>query len=90
VPGGVKRSLFVDTTREENARDVRLNHGYMIDSVRHAVPFIRRAGRDGGSSTSRRSRPIEREEKLKLTGSAKVKLSGLREVAANRLEEDER
>ncbi len=31
-----------------------------------------------------------REEELKLTGSAKVKLSGLRELAAKRLEEDER
>ncbi len=47
VPGGVKRSLFVDTTREENARDVRLNYGYVIDSVRRAVPLIRRAGRGG-------------------------------------------
>ena len=47
VPGGVKRSLFVETTREENARDIRLNYGYVIDSVRRAIPLIRRGGRGG-------------------------------------------
>jgi NAD(P)-dependent dehydrogenase (short-subunit alcohol dehydrogenase family) len=48
LPGGVKRSLFVNTTREQNARDIRLNYGYVIDSVRRAIPLIRR-GRRGGS-----------------------------------------
>jgi NAD(P)-dependent dehydrogenase (short-subunit alcohol dehydrogenase family) len=48
VVGGVKRSLFMKTTREENARDVRLNYGYVIDSVRRAVPLIRKGG-NGGS-----------------------------------------
>jgi NAD(P)-dependent dehydrogenase (short-subunit alcohol dehydrogenase family) len=48
VVGGVKRSLFMKTTREENARDVRLNYGYVIDSVRRAVPLIRNGG-NGGS-----------------------------------------
>jgi NAD(P)-dependent dehydrogenase (short-subunit alcohol dehydrogenase family) len=47
VAGGVKRSLFVDTAREENARDIRLNYGYVIDSVRRAIPLIRRGGRGG-------------------------------------------
>jgi len=47
VPGGVKRSLFVNTTREDNARDIRLNYGYVIDSVRRAIPLIRRGGRGG-------------------------------------------
>ncbi|HMK87308.1 MAG TPA: SDR family oxidoreductase [Steroidobacteraceae bacterium] len=47
VAGGVKRSLFVETTREDNARDVRLNYGYVIDSVRRAIPLIRRGGRGG-------------------------------------------
>jgi NAD(P)-dependent dehydrogenase (short-subunit alcohol dehydrogenase family) len=47
VAGGVKRSLFVETTREDNARDIRLNYGYIIDSVRRAVPLIRRGGRGG-------------------------------------------
>jgi NAD(P)-dependent dehydrogenase (short-subunit alcohol dehydrogenase family) len=48
VAGGVKRSLFVESTREDNARDIRLNYGYIIDSVRRAVPLIRRG--DGGGS----------------------------------------
>jgi NAD(P)-dependent dehydrogenase (short-subunit alcohol dehydrogenase family) len=45
--GGVKRSLFLNTTREDNARDIRLNYGYVIDSVRRAVPLIRKGGRGG-------------------------------------------
>src|SRR5512139_1149542 len=45
--GGVKRSLFLDTSREDNARDIRLNYGYVIDSVRRAVPQIRKGGRGG-------------------------------------------
>jgi NAD(P)-dependent dehydrogenase (short-subunit alcohol dehydrogenase family) len=47
VAGGVKRSLFVETTREENARDIRLNYGYIIDSVRRAIPLMRKGGRGG-------------------------------------------
>jgi NAD(P)-dependent dehydrogenase (short-subunit alcohol dehydrogenase family) len=47
LPGGVQRSLFVDTTRDQNARDIRLNYGYVIDSVRRAIPLIRRGGRGG-------------------------------------------
>lgn len=48
VVGGVKRSLFLETAREDNARDIRLNYGYVLDSVRRAAPLIRRSG-DGGS-----------------------------------------
>jgi NAD(P)-dependent dehydrogenase (short-subunit alcohol dehydrogenase family) len=48
VVGGVSRSPFLDTTREQNARDIRLNYGYVIDSVRRAVPLMRRSG-EGGS-----------------------------------------
>ncbi len=48
VVGGVERALFLETTREQNARDVRLNYGYVLDSVRRAVPLIRR-GAQGGS-----------------------------------------
>ncbi len=48
LAGGVQRSLFLDTTREQNARDIRLNYGYVIDSVRRAVPLMRRGG-EGGS-----------------------------------------
>jgi len=47
LPGGVKRSLFVNTTPEQNARDIQLNFGYVIDSVRRAIPLIRRGGRGG-------------------------------------------
>jgi NAD(P)-dependent dehydrogenase (short-subunit alcohol dehydrogenase family) len=47
VAGGVKRALFAETTREDNARDIRLNYGYIIDSVRRAIPLIRRGGRGG-------------------------------------------
>jgi NAD(P)-dependent dehydrogenase (short-subunit alcohol dehydrogenase family) len=47
VVGGVARSLFTDTTREQNARDIRLNYGYVIDSVRRAAPLIRKGGRGG-------------------------------------------
>ena len=47
VAGGVKRSPFVESTREDNARDIRLNYGYVIDSVRRAIPLIRRGARGG-------------------------------------------
>jgi NAD(P)-dependent dehydrogenase (short-subunit alcohol dehydrogenase family) len=47
VVGGVKRALFLETTREQNARDIRLNYGYVLDSVRRAIPLIRRGGRGG-------------------------------------------
>lgn len=47
VAGGVRRALFESTTRDDNARDIRLNYGYIIDSVRRAIPLIRRGGRGG-------------------------------------------
>ena len=47
VAGGVKRSLFLKTTRDDNARDIRLNYGYIIDSIRRAIPLIQRGGRGG-------------------------------------------
>jgi NAD(P)-dependent dehydrogenase (short-subunit alcohol dehydrogenase family) len=47
VAGGVRRSLFVETTREDNANDIRLNYGYVIDSVHRAIPLLRRSGRGG-------------------------------------------
>jgi 3-oxoacyl-[acyl-carrier protein] reductase len=48
VAAGVKRSLFMNTTREDNVRDIRLNYGYVIDSCRRAIPLIRNGG-NGGS-----------------------------------------
>ena len=47
VVGGVKRSPFMETTPEQNARDIRLNYGYVIDSVRRAVPLLRNSGKGG-------------------------------------------
>jgi NAD(P)-dependent dehydrogenase (short-subunit alcohol dehydrogenase family) len=47
VVGGVQRKLFLETTREQNSRDIRLNYGYVLDSVRRAVPLIRRSGQGG-------------------------------------------
>ena len=48
VVGGVKRGAFLESTREQNEIDIRLNYGYVIDSVRRAVPLIRKSG-SGGS-----------------------------------------
>jgi NAD(P)-dependent dehydrogenase (short-subunit alcohol dehydrogenase family) len=47
LAGGVRRGLLLDTTRDDDARDIRLNYGYVIDSVRHAVPLLRRGGAGG-------------------------------------------
>jgi NAD(P)-dependent dehydrogenase (short-subunit alcohol dehydrogenase family) len=47
VAGGTSRALFVETTREQNANDLRLNYGYVIDSCRRAIPLIRKGGRGG-------------------------------------------
>jgi NAD(P)-dependent dehydrogenase (short-subunit alcohol dehydrogenase family) len=37
----------VETTREQNAREIRLNYGYIIDSARSAIPLIRKGCRGG-------------------------------------------
>lgn len=47
VPANCKRSLFENSTREDNARDIRMNYGYIIDSCRRAIPLLRKSG--GGS-----------------------------------------
>ncbi len=47
VPANCKRSLFVNSTREDNARDIRMNYGYIIDSCRRAIPLLRKSGRGG-------------------------------------------
>jgi NAD(P)-dependent dehydrogenase (short-subunit alcohol dehydrogenase family) len=47
VAGGVKRSLFMNTTREDNAGDIRLNYGYVVDSCRRAIPLLRAGGKGG-------------------------------------------
>src|SRR5260370_7556128 len=40
VAGGVKRAPFLDTTRDQNAVEIRLNFGYVIHSLRRAFPLL--------------------------------------------------
>jgi 3-oxoacyl-[acyl-carrier protein] reductase len=47
VVGGVKAKPFLETTREENEGEIRLNYGYVVDSVRRAIPLMRKTGRGG-------------------------------------------
>lgn len=47
VVGGVTRRRFIDSTDEQCVHDIRRNYGYIIDSVRHALPLIERGGRGG-------------------------------------------
>jgi NAD(P)-dependent dehydrogenase (short-subunit alcohol dehydrogenase family) len=48
VVGGVTRRMFMDATPEQCAVDIQRNYGYVLDSVRHAIPLIRK-GKRGGS-----------------------------------------
>ena len=47
VVGEVERNLFTATTRARNARDIRLNYGYVIDSCRRAIPLLQTSGNGG-------------------------------------------
>ncbi|MGE0383479.1 MAG: SDR family oxidoreductase [Gammaproteobacteria bacterium] len=47
VVGGVFQRHFMDKPREECLHDIHRNYGYVLDSIRHAVPMIRRGGRGG-------------------------------------------
>jgi NAD(P)-dependent dehydrogenase (short-subunit alcohol dehydrogenase family) len=47
VVGGVRRGAFMDATPDSIDADIRRNYGYVIQSVRQAVPLIRRGGRGG-------------------------------------------
>ena len=47
VCAGVRRSMFVNTTRESNALDIRMNYGYVIDSCRRAIPLLKKSGKGG-------------------------------------------
>ena len=47
VVGGVLQSPFMETTAASRDADIRRNYGYVVDSVYHAVPLIRRGGRGG-------------------------------------------
>jgi NAD(P)-dependent dehydrogenase (short-subunit alcohol dehydrogenase family) len=47
VVGGVYRRPFMETTTAQCEADVRRNFGYILDSVRRAVPLMRQSGRGG-------------------------------------------
>lgn len=47
VAGGTVRKAFMDMDGEDFASDLRRNFGYVLDSVRLAVPLLRRSGRGG-------------------------------------------
>ena len=47
VVGGVTRRMFMDATPEQCAMDIQRNYGYVLDSVRAAIPLIRKGGRGG-------------------------------------------
>jgi NAD(P)-dependent dehydrogenase (short-subunit alcohol dehydrogenase family) len=47
VAGGVRKRPFMDSTAAQCEADIRRNYGYVVDSVRHAVPLLRRSGRGG-------------------------------------------
>lgn len=47
VAGGVTRRSFAESSDEQCAADIRLNFGYVIDSVRYALPLMMRGGRGG-------------------------------------------
>ncbi len=47
VVGGVTRRMFMDATPEQCAHDIQRNYGYVLESVRHAIPLIRKGNRGG-------------------------------------------
>lgn len=47
VAGGTKQRDFLTATDEQDAEDIRRNFGYVIQSIRLAVPLIERADRGG-------------------------------------------
>ena len=48
VAGGTGRGKFVETSSpESDAELIRLNYGYVLDTVRRVVPLIRKGGRGG-------------------------------------------
>jgi len=47
VAGGTLQKRFMDMERADFERDIRRNYAYVLDSVRLAVPLLRRSGRGG-------------------------------------------
>jgi len=47
VAGGTVRKAFMSMTAQDVDSDLRRNFGYVVDSIRRAVPLMRRTGRGG-------------------------------------------
>jgi 3-oxoacyl-[acyl-carrier protein] reductase len=47
VVGGTTQKPFMDMDRSDFESDIRRNYGYVLDSVRLAVPLLRQSGRGG-------------------------------------------
>lgn len=51
VAGGTWRQPLAEASRDDIARDIQRNYGYVVQSVQRATPLLRRSGQ-GGSITS--------------------------------------
>ena len=47
VVGGTSQKRFMQMERADFERDIRRNYGYVLDSIRLAVPLLRHSGRGG-------------------------------------------
>ncbi|NUX53784.1 SDR family NAD(P)-dependent oxidoreductase [Paraburkholderia youngii] len=47
VVGGTGMQPFIERTQRDCADDIQRNFGYVIESMRHAVPLLQRGGRGG-------------------------------------------
>lgn len=47
VAGGVRRRAFESATDQEDAEDIRRNYGYVVQSIKRAIPLIERHDRGG-------------------------------------------
>lgn len=47
VVGGVSQRPFLEATEQQCAADIQRNYGYVLQSIRAAVPLIQRGGRGG-------------------------------------------
>lgn len=51
VAGGTWRQRLTEASREDIAKDIQRNYGYVVQSVQRAIPLLRRSG-EGGSIIS--------------------------------------
>lgn len=47
IAGGTTQKRFMEMSSEDVASDIRRNYGYVLDSIRLAVPLLRKSGRGG-------------------------------------------